>query len=159
MSYWNRYTVSWLLVFIAKLEALFLLCANLSSLSHPPPYLSLYRSHPSLHVNPNSPSLSILPFPNRSSHSDPVFVEEPVKVAPAAVQTLMAPHCVCAWKTPSHVPCWFVLAIITSDVSTIVTMAPRNERAEEGGRQRRAGICGEMKRKEGGYMLRRGTRR
>lgn len=115
MSYWNHYTVSWLLGFhhqAGKLsELLPALCQPLS-LSHLPLCPLPYRFHLSLPVNPSSPSLSILPFLNRSSHSVPVFVEEPVKVAPAAVQTLMAPRCV--WKTPPMVPVDFVRAIITA---------------------------------------------
>lgn len=86
-------------VFITKLGSSlssFLLSANLSpSLILSVPVIAPILLFP---TNPSSPSLSILPFLNRSSHSVPVFVEEPVKVAPAAVQTLMAPRCV--WKTP-----------------------------------------------------------
>lgn len=61
--------------------------------SSPCSHLVPYHRHRSLPVSPNPPSVSILPFPSCSSHSASVFVEEPVKVRPAAaVQTLMAPH-------------------------------------------------------------------
>lgn len=43
-----------------------------------------------------------------------MFTKEPVKVAPAAVQTLMAPRCVCVCIRSSMFPVDFVLAIITA---------------------------------------------
>lgn len=99
MSYWNRFTLSWSFGFITKLKGSvrsFLLSANITSFlchRHPVPIsylitvivLSLSAQTP--------PSVSILPFPSCSSYSASVFVEEPVKVRPAAaVQTRIAPH-------------------------------------------------------------------
>lgn len=74
------------------------LCSLCQPLPFSCPLMCPYRCHPSLPVNPSSPSRSTSPFLNASSHSVPVFVEEPVKVALAAVQTPMAPRCV--WKNP-----------------------------------------------------------
>lgn len=97
MSYWNRFTLPWSFGFITKLKGSvrsFLLSANVTPLlfhRHPVPIP--YHRHRSLPVSPNPPSVSILPFPSCSSYSASVFVEEPVKVRPAAaVQTRMAPH-------------------------------------------------------------------
>lgn len=60
-----------------------------------------------------------------SSHSAALFAEEPVKVGPTAVQTLMTPRCVC-WR-PLHHSSWF-FSLLLSGVSTAFTMAPRKKR-------------------------------
>lgn len=96
---------------------------------------------------PSSPSLSILPYRHRSSHSTPVFVEEPVKVPPAAVQTLMAPRCVCAYGRPPMFPVDFVLAIITAQCFHYCHHGIKERKGRE---RKRDGICGEMKRKNPG---------
>lgn len=91
MSYWNRFTLSWSFGFITKLKGS--VRSFLSVSSSPCSHLVPYHRHRSLPVSPNPPSVSILPFPSCSSYSASVFVEEPVKVRPAAaVQTRIAPH-------------------------------------------------------------------
>lgn len=99
MSYWNRFTLSWSFGFITKLKGSvrsFLLSANITPFlfhRHPVPisYLTTVIVL-SLSAQP-PPPVSILPFLSCSSYSASVFVEEPVKVRPAAaVQTRIAPH-------------------------------------------------------------------
>lgn len=66
-----------------------------------------------------------------------MFVKEPVKVAPAAVQTLMAPHCQCVC---SYVcVCWierFDFQLLSQpNISIAVAMAARKERNKEDKRE------------------------
>lgn len=113
------------------------------SFCHPPrAHQLLFHHHPFLPVSPSSPSLFIVPLLHRSSHSAPVFVEEPVKVGPTAVQTLMAPLCVLMTLVSFQL-------IFVSHYQTYPLLSPWHPEKRLQNKKDKGGIWGEMKRKEG----------